>query len=79
MNRIRAIWHHILLAIVAVACWALSPGVAWAQEGTEGSGSYTSYTLSYMLVILCIALGMLVVCRSSRRREREKPQQYGEQ
>ena len=78
MNRIRAFWHNVFLTVATMACWVVSPGVALAQEETVG-GTATAYTLPYMLVILCIALGMLVVCRSSRRRAREKPQQYGEE
>ena len=79
MNRIRAIWHHVLVTAVTVACWAVLHGVAWGQEEEEAKGGGAScYVLSYMLAILCIALGLLVVCRSSRRRDRAKPEQFGE-
>jgi hypothetical protein len=32
----------------------------------------------YALVIFAIALGLLVVCNPSRRRDRAKPEQYGD-
>jgi hypothetical protein len=34
------------------------------------------YVLSYMVVILALVLGLLVVARSSSRRERERPAGY---
>jgi hypothetical protein len=36
------------------------------------------YVMAYMIVIFGIALGMLLVCRSSNRRDRAKPEQFGE-
>jgi hypothetical protein len=35
------------------------------------------YTVSYFVVILCIGLGLFLTVRSSRRRERAKPETYG--
>ena len=35
------------------------------------------YTLPYILVILCIGLGVFLVVHSSRRRDRAKPEAYG--
>jgi hypothetical protein len=64
--------------------WGLLTGPAasvWAKgEATkESSGPGTSgWVLPYIIVVLCIALGMLVVCKSSGRRERAKPEAYGE-
>jgi SNF family Na+-dependent transporter len=46
-----------------------------AEEESEGGGDYA---LPYALVILGIGLGLLVVCRESGRRDRAKPEQYGE-
>ncbi len=34
------------------------------------------YVLSYLIVLLALVLGMLVVARSSGRRERERPASY---
>jgi hypothetical protein len=36
------------------------------------------YTLPYILVILCIGLGVFFVVHSSRRRDRAKPEAYGQ-
>ena len=45
-----------------------------AQEAAESGGGANArmYIMSYFLVVLCIGLGMLAVCRSSRRRDRPK-------
>lgn len=78
MNGIRAIWRKASSTLLTAACWGVLTGAAWAQEEETKGGGANSYVLSYMVVILCIALGLLVVCRSSRRRERAKPEQFGE-
>ena len=36
------------------------------------------YVMAYFLVIFGIAAGVLFTCRSSGRRERARPEQYGE-
>jgi len=43
---------------------------------TSGGGSAQMYLLPYTLLILCIGLGMLLVCRSARRREKPRGEQY---
>jgi len=71
--------------LTATVCWVLTYGFAFAQHGaqpaapakssTTGTGAYV---MAYLLVILGIALGMLFVCRSSGRRDRARPEVYGE-
>ncbi|MBN2473421.1 MAG: hypothetical protein JXB62_02340 [Pirellulales bacterium] len=80
MNRLRSIWQTLRSLTAMAACWAVMGGAAWArggpgQEESEGGG-VTAWTLPYGLVILGIALGMMLVCRSARRRDRAKPEKY---
>jgi hypothetical protein len=68
--------------VLALAGWLAVHGTAAAQVAQQGQKKQEaeggSYVLAYGLVILGIALGLLVVCRSSRRRDRAKPEQYEE-
>jgi hypothetical protein len=64
----------------AVAGWLAVAAAAFAQQPApkkeEISGG--DYVMAYGVVILCVALGMLFVCRSSSRRDRAKPENYEE-
>jgi len=68
------------MVIFALAGWLLSSGVLFAKEGSTGeSGSGGgSWVFSYFLTGLAVVLGMLVICRSSTRRDRVKPEAYVE-
>lgn len=79
MNLIPFSMRKLNCSILAIFCWASAYGVAFAAEGGEsGGGSYGAsvWVLPYALVILCIGLGMFVVCRSARRKDRAKPESY---
>ena len=56
------VWAHT----VAV----LAQGKGKAQPATTSGEK--SYVLSYVIVVLCIALGLLVVCRSGGRSNEPK-------
>jgi heme/copper-type cytochrome/quinol oxidase subunit 2 len=63
----------------------LAPGTAWAQvlknTGKDEGGGMTgsgAWVWAYMLFILCIVLGLMVVCRSASRRARARPEEYVE-
>jgi heme/copper-type cytochrome/quinol oxidase subunit 2 len=82
MTLVRRIWHRGQIAFFALVGWLAVYGVVLAQQPGEkkeepklNSGTYV---MAYMVVIFGIALGMLLVCRSSNRRERAKPEQFGE-
>jgi hypothetical protein len=62
-----------------LAGWLFLASSLFAKEGTttEPSGG-GSWVLSYFLVGLAVTLGLLVVCRSSSRRDRIKPEAYAE-
>ena len=83
MISVRQMWRGGRIALFASAGWLTMYGAALAAEPTKpsdptkdlGSGVYV---MAYGLVIFGIALGMLFVCRSSNRRERVRPEQFGE-
>ncbi|MBN2021759.1 MAG: hypothetical protein JW809_03110 [Pirellulales bacterium] len=84
MNRLGVWLGKARLLMVALACWLSWAAPAWAAKTNEapkdtGSTQVTPWVLPYALVILGIALGMLVVCRSSRRSDRAKPKAYESQ
>jgi hypothetical protein len=66
--------------LLTITGWLLSASTLWAKEGStsEGGGGETSWVMSYFIVLLAVVLGMLVVCRSSSRRDRVKPEAYSE-
>ena len=67
-------WSAFVFAyclIVQTPVWAQQAGQA--KEESSGAGPWV---LPYTLVILCIGLGMLVLCRTARRSDRARPQQY---
>ncbi len=56
--------------------WCLCQGVVLAQEAvgeeSESGGGASMYVVPYVVVILGIGLGLFVICRPSRRRDRPK-------
>jgi hypothetical protein len=80
MNRFVDLARKVRLAALAVLGW-LVPAVAWAQVGTPNqpvTEEAPPYVVSYAVVVLCIGLGVTIVLNSSRRRERAKPEVFGE-
>ena len=82
MNRMHSIWRTVKVLGLAAAVWVAVHGHALAGPGpkvpqapTSGESSH-SWVFPYFLVIMGIGVGMIMVCRSSRRSERAKPKQY---
>jgi heme/copper-type cytochrome/quinol oxidase subunit 2 len=81
MYYLRSIWRRLKPPAVVVACWLALYGTTLAREAKQqaeqkqGVGPWMS---SYALVLLGIVLGLLGVCLTSRRREREKPESYAQ-
>ena len=72
-------WRKLNLLALAAVYWMTVHGAAWAQAAEpadEGGGGAGSWLLPYALVVLCVGLGMLFVCRSAKRRARAKPEEY---
>lgn len=82
MHRLRTIWWWMTVPALAAVWWLSIQGTALAQagqpDGSTSSGGRNQYLMSYAVVILGILLGVLFVCNSSRRRDRAKPEAYGE-
>lgn len=75
MNLLQSIWRAAKLSAAVAACWLAMFGTVLAKEAKKEEGG-ASWIPSYGLVMLGIVLGMLGVCLTSRRREREKPETY---
>ena len=58
----------------AVVAWIVTAAPVMAQSGEEIP--IRNWAASYFLVLLCVVLGIMVVGRSARRRERLKPEDY---
>lgn len=60
-------------ALMTLAVWAQT-AVTYAQPPAkqEAAAGGKSYVVSYMVVVLAIALGLLVVCRSGGRSNEPK-------
>ncbi|MFC1597420.1 hypothetical protein ACFL5Q_05715 [Planctomycetota bacterium] len=78
MNRSSTLLRKLILPVHAAAVWMIVQGIAQAAEeaGGSGGGGAQSYVLSYFLLILCIGLGLLFVCRSARRRDKPRGEAY---
>lgn len=68
--------HRVWLCAVLVTavCGLACCGAAWGQEDMEGETSSSAeaaesppYVLPYALVIACVGLGVMLVCRSANR------------
>ncbi len=83
MTALRSIWRTLTALWLAAALWLAVQGAALAAAKTESEeraagGGGASWLVSYALLILLMALGVFVVLKPSGRRERAKPEQYGE-
>jgi hypothetical protein len=75
-NRLLAkLRSSLACAFVTLAVWAQTVTVFAQGKGKNQPAAATgekSYVLSYVIVVLCIALGLLVVCRSGGRSNEPK-------
>ena len=79
MKCLRLAWQRGKPVLFVSLGWCLMHGTALAQEaGKPSAGGSGMYAACYALVILAIALGLVSVCRPSRRRDRARPEQYGD-
>jgi SNF family Na+-dependent transporter len=82
MRYIRQICQMTPYALLAAIVWSAGMSAVFAKDagppassGSEGGGAWV---WSYMLIILVLSLAMIVVCKSSGRRDRAKPEAYAE-
>lgn len=78
MNRSSTRLRKLILPVHVAAVWMIVHGMVQAAEEAGGGGgaSAQSYVLSYFLLVLCIGLGLLFVCRPARRREKPRGEAY---
>lgn len=79
MTYLHVTWQRGKVVFFAMVCWLTVHGAVFAQpaqQKQEPGGGH--YVVSYAIVILTIAMGMMAVCRPSRRRDRAKPEIYDE-
>ncbi len=61
---------------LTAACFLASGGTAWAQQAGGGDGRGASpWVMSYALVLLGVILGLLVLCKPSKRRDKARVEQ----
>lgn len=61
--------------ILTTVCFFADGGTAWAQAGGgEGRGA-SPWVMSYALVLLGVVLGLLVLCKPTKRRDKPKVEQ----
>jgi hypothetical protein len=66
---------HLYCAMMTLAIWAHAAAVFAQGKGKNqpaATSGEKSYVLPYVIVVLCIALGLLVVCRSGGRSNEPK-------
>ena len=83
MISLRQLWRGGRMASFAlVGCLAFHAAAlaALATAPSDATKNLNSsvYVMAYFVVIFGVVLGMLFVCRASNRRERAKPEQFGE-
>ena len=80
MNRLYLIWQKVKNLALFLAFWLAMQAEILAAPAKKavaaGGESSQSWVAPYALAMLAIGLGMLVVCRSSRRSDRAKPKEY---
>lgn len=76
MRYLRTFMRRVLPYCFTAACWLAFAGQAWAQqEGGKTEKSASPWVLPYALVIFAVGLGLLIVCKPSRRRDKAKVEQ----
>jgi hypothetical protein len=69
MQRTRSFWWQLLVIGSVAVCWLALCGTVLAGE-EEGGGGGPKFVMNYIVVLLCIGLGVFLVCYSSKRRDR---------
>ena len=82
-NRMHVLGRRLWFSAFTVLSWLGLQGIAWAQANKGGSSGPEAdeappYVMPYALVILCLGLGLTVLLNSSKRRDRAKPEVFGE-
>ncbi len=76
MKYLRSLGRRLNDLTNGTACWGVVVFAAAPKVNEPGSATQSAWVLPYLLVIMFIGLGLLGVVRSSRRRDRAKPETY---
>ncbi len=75
MRYARTLIARTMFLLFAAACWLAPVAEAWAQQGGISERKASPWVMPYALVLLGIGLGLLILCKPSRRREKAKVEQ----
>jgi hypothetical protein len=83
MRNIQSIRRTVQSVFLAVAAWTGCAAMVLAQgapgaKGASATESSSAWVAAYMIVLLVVSLGLIVVVKSSGRRDRAKPEVYAE-
>jgi hypothetical protein len=83
MLNLQSIRRTVQSACLSVAAWVGCAASVLAQgapgaKGASATESSSAWVAAYMIVILVVSLGLIVVVKSSGRRDRAKPEVYAE-
>jgi hypothetical protein len=81
MRNLRSIYRGLTIAIFTIASWTAGEAMLMGRDATPESSSSQgggAWVAAYMFVLLVVSLGLIVVCKSSGRRDRAKPEVYAE-
>ncbi len=69
MCSLQRLLASLRIAAVVLTAWLTSAAIAVAETrpGAENADTGKSYVVPYALVVLAIALGLMIVCRSANR------------
>ena len=80
MRYVRSLTRAVQYVFLAVAFLISTQTLLFAKDIDEPASSSSgggAWVWSYMVILLVLALGMIAVCKSSGRRDRAKPESYG--
>jgi hypothetical protein len=70
-RRMHTLAWRIAMFVVAASAWMDAAGLAWAKgKKEEVVEPEKSYTFPYLVVIMFVAIGLMTVCRPSRRADK---------
>jgi TRAP-type C4-dicarboxylate transport system permease small subunit len=77
MNRVQSIGRAVSHVVLAALAWAGFQAVAMAAGGgvpapAAPGGDSNAYVFNFMLVLICVTLGLAAALHSSRRSDRPK-------
>lgn len=77
MKYLQGFGRRVSIFLSVAVCWLTVGARAWAQQGspTVGGRGASPWVLPYALVILGVGLGLLILCKPSKRREKAKVEQ----